>query len=175
MAKKPRKAFLQAVAYSTNATVSVENLSAAQWSMLGHDTDDLSHEMNPDTSTSKNVLGESRFVHNGYEPEVSVDTFYADADEAIYETLVKNAMTEDFSEANNTGYYAKCELNTFTEGTTTATGTAYVQRCWIIPQSMGGDTSGFQIPFNVNPFGAVQKFNVSYNWATYAVTFTAAS
>ena len=84
-------------------------------------------------------------------------------------------MTEDFSEANNTCYYAKCELNTFTEGTTTATGTAYVQRCWIIPQSMGGDTSGFQIPFNVNPFGAVQKFNVSYNWTTYAVTFTAAS
>lgn len=175
MAKKPRKAFLQAVAYSADSALSLEKISVASWSVLGHDTDDLSHEMNPDTNTSKNVLGESTFVHNGYEPEVSVDSFYADEDEAIYETLRDNAMMEDFSEAKNTGFYAKCELSAFTEATTTATGTAYVQRCWIIPQSMGGDTSGFQIPFNVNPFGAVLKLNVSYNWTTYALTFTEAA
>ena len=53
-----------------------------------------------------------------------------------------------------------------------ATGTAYVQDAWFVPQSIGGDTSGVQIPFEINPVGARVVKDVSYNAATHVATFT---
>ena len=38
--------------------------ASSAWEALGKDTDDLSKELNPDTETSKNVLGETTFKHN---------------------------------------------------------------------------------------------------------------
>lgn len=167
MAKLARKMYAQFASYE--GITGTGNV----WSVLGHDVDDLSKDLNPDTETGKNVLGESTFTHNGYEPEVAVDTFYADANEPIYSKLLENAMNEDNSEENNMGYYADAVFSTYDEATKIATGFAWVQNAWIIPQSTGGDTAGFNIPFNVNPVGARTKMNISYNAATYTPTFTA--
>ena len=57
----------------TNDVITVAYTMASDgWDAIGKDNDDLSKELNPDTETGKNVLGESTFTHSGYEPEVEV-------------------------------------------------------------------------------------------------------
>lgn len=143
------------------------------WEVLGRDNDDLSKELNPDTETSKNVLGEATFKHNGYEPEVGVDPYYADDSSPLYEKLLAAAVQEKYGDADIKGYFVEAVYTTATE--TTLTGTGYMREAYIIPQSTGGDTSAFGIPFNVNPVGPMKKVNVTYTVATRAVTITAAS
>ena len=97
MAKLSRKMYAQFVSFTNSST------PTNGYSVLGHDVDDLRRELNPDTETGKNILGESTFKHNGYEPEVDVDTYYADPDDPIYEQLLEIAMREDNSEAKCLG------------------------------------------------------------------------
>lgn len=143
------------------------------WSVLGVDNDDLKKELSPQTETKKNVLGETAFVHNGYETQVAVEPYYADKDSSLHAPLLDIVMTEDNSEAKCLGKYADVVFDTYTEATGIFTGVAYIQDAWIIPQSIGGDTSGVQIPFNINPVGPKVKKNISYDPATHTPTFTA--
>ena len=49
---------------------------------LGKDLEEYNVELNPDTETSKNIIGESTFKHNGYEVSSEADPYYAEAYEA---------------------------------------------------------------------------------------------
>lgn len=40
--------------------------SSVDYERLGKDLEEYNIELNPDTETSKNILGESTFKHNGY-------------------------------------------------------------------------------------------------------------
>ena len=40
---------------------------------LGKDLEEYNVELNPDTETSKNIIGESTFKHNGYEVSSEAD------------------------------------------------------------------------------------------------------
>ena len=113
------------------------------WEVLGRDNDSLNKELNPDTETSKNVLGEATFKHNGYEPQSSVDTFYAVTGDALFETL--SAIANE----RKTGDDCK---TTVVDVLLTESGTvtwAYREDAMVVPTSMGGDTSGVQVPFSV--------------------------
>ena len=61
--------------------------SSPSWYLLGKDVEDASVELNPDTSTKKNILDETTVEDNGYEPEFDLDTFYAKPGDALYEKL----------------------------------------------------------------------------------------
>ena len=141
------------------------------YEVLGKDNDDLSKELNPDTETSKNVLGEATFKHNGYEPEVNVDPYYADEDSVLYEKLLAAAVQEKYGDADIKGYFVEVVFSAATA--TTLTGTGYKREAYIVPQSTGGDTSGLGIPFTVNPVGAMTAVSVTYTFATRAVSITA--
>ena len=162
MAKLARKMYAQFVTLGTPEA----------WAVLGVDNDDLKKEMSPQTETKKNVLGEQSFVHNGYESKVTVEPYYANPSDPFYEKLLDIVMLESNAEAKCLGKYAEVVFTTFDETTKIATGTAYVQDAWFVPQSIGGDTSGVQIPFEINPVGARIVKDVSYNAATHAATFT---
>ena len=138
------------------------------WEVLGVDNDDLSKELNPDTETSKNVLLEATFKHKGYEPEVSVDPYYADEDSALYEKLLAAAVQEKFGDSDIKGYFVEVVFSTATA--TTLTGTGYMREAYIVPQSTGGGTEGLGIPFNVNPVGPMTTVTVTYTISTRAVT-----
>lgn len=137
------------------------------WEVLGKDNDDLSKELNPDTETSKNVLGEATFKHNGYEPEVNVDPYYADEDSILYEKLLAAAIQEKYGDSDIKGYFIEVVFTTATAAT--LTGTGYKREAYIVPQSTGGDTSGLGIPFTVNPVGAMTTVSVTYTIATREV------
>ena len=140
------------------------------WDVLGKDNDDLNKELNPDTETSKNVLGEATFKHNGYEPEVNVDPYYADDESPLYEKLLAAAVQEKYGDADIKGYFVEAVFETAENGV--LSGTGYRREAYIVPQSTGGDTAGFGIPFTVNPVGPMTEVTVSYTMSTRAVTIT---
>ena len=141
--------------------------ASSGWEAVGKDNDDLSKELNPDTETTKNVLGETTFKHSGYEPEVDVDP-----SRPMYAHLLDVAMQEKYGEADLLGYFAEAFFTSADAEKQTMSGYCYVRRAWIVPQSVGGDTAGYAIPYNINPIGAMEKKNIVYDMTTNQATIT---
>lgn len=151
------------------------SFNGTDWEALGVDIDDMSKELNPDTETGKNVLGETTFKHNGYEPELSVEPYYADTTSTLYDGLRDAAVWEKSDDDSIKGYFCEAVFEDDpVNGVFTST-LAVKRDAYIVPQSTGGDTSGFQIPFTVTPTGAPVEVTVTYTVATRAVTVTAKS
>lgn len=142
------------------------------WEALGKDDDDLSKELNPDTETTKNVLGETTFTHSGYEPTVDMDTYYADPSRILYNHLLEVAMQEKYGEEDLLGYFAEAYFTSVDAEARTMSGYCYVRRAWFVPQSVGGDTSGLAIPFNITPIGGMKRGEITYDMATNVATIT---
>ena len=140
------------------------------WEALGKDVDDLSKDLNPDTENSKNVLGESTFEHKGYQSSVSMDTYYMAPERLMYEHLLDVAMQEKYAESDLLGYFAEAYFTSVDEEARTMTGYCYVRRAWIVPQSVGGSTAGFSIPFTINPQGGMEKKAITYNMVDNTAT-----
>lgn len=146
-----------------------------QWDPLGVDNDDLNLELNPDVETGKNVLGETRITHAGYEPELDMDTYYADPDRKIYEKLLQNALSLTTDEEATTGKFGMAVFDDKTKSADSVEGDFYEWTARLIPQSIGGDTSGAAIPFNVYPTGTNKKRKITYVRSTRAITVEDAS
>jgi len=148
------------------------SFNGTDWEALGKDNDDLSKELNPDTETSKNVLGESTFQHSGYEPEIEVDPYYADPTSVLYEKLQTAAMQELYGDDAIKGYFVEVIFDTVAQDGSTMSGTGYKREAYIVPQSTGGDTAGLGIPFTINPVGAQTSVSVTYTKATRGVVIS---
>lgn len=141
----------------------------ASWVRLGKDLEEYSVELNPDTETSKNILGESTFKHNGYEVSADADPFYAEVGNPLFERL---QQIVDERAKDDTCKTDSLEVHLW-EGDETAGYTAWKQECHVIPTSYGGDTSGYQIPFTVYYTG--ERVKGTYNPSTKAFTEAASS
>lgn len=123
------------------------------WYRIGDDLEEYSIELNPDTELAKNILGSTRFDFNGYEPSADSDPFYARIGDALFEKL--QAIVDDRSTGD------QCKTSTLEvhlwDGDATAGYTTYRQDCYVVPNSYGGDTSGYQIPYTVNYVGERTK------------------
>ena len=158
---------------SLNDAVVVRYTAAASgWEPIGKDNDDLSKEMNPDTETSKNVLGESTFVHSGYEPNVSVDPYYIDPSRKLGNWMKEIALDELYGEEDCVGFYGEAEFTVKNKKRGVMKGQIRIRKAWYIPQSVGGDTSGAAIPVEINPYGPVTVKNIEYNIETNEPTIT---
>ena len=113
------------------------------WFLIGKDIEDMSVELNPDTETTKNILGETTVKDNGYEPSMSADPYYANPDDAIYEKIRDIAMNRLKGDACKT-----TSLEVIMEDTA-GPHKAWQEDVIVKPQSYGGDTSGVAIPFDV--------------------------
>lgn len=124
-----------------------------KYERLGTDLEEYNIELNPDTSTSKNILGESTFKHNGYEVSSDADLYYADTDSPLFpklQQIIDGRLKDDNLKTN------EVEVHLWEE-TTEGKYTAYQQACYVVPTSYGGDASGYQIPFAVNYVGERTK------------------
>ena len=65
-----------------------------KYERLGKDLEEYNVELNPDTETSKNILGESTFKHNGYEVSSDADPFYADTTSDLFTALQKTITSK---------------------------------------------------------------------------------
>ncbi len=115
-----------------------------KYERLGKDLEEYQIEMNPDSETIKNILGENSTNVKGYDVSSSVDTYYAREGSALFEKLdeiVNKRATGSDLETTVVDVLLKAD------GTVE---NAFREDAIIIPQSLGGDNSGIQIPFEVH-------------------------
>lgn len=119
------------------------------WHRIGEDLEEYNVDLNPDTEVKKNILGNSTFNHNGYEPSADVDPYYARVDDPLFPHLQKIV---DERATDDTCKTSALEVHLW-EGDEESGYTAWKQDCYVVPTSYGGDTSGYQIPYTVNYVG----------------------
>jgi len=137
------------------------------WYLVGKGIEDLSVAMNGTFEAKKDVLGETSVEDSGYQPQVSVEPYYADPTDDIYEFLLDLALNRKSGDDAKAKY-----LEVMIEDIEATKHAAWQEDCRIEIVSYGGDTSGFQIAYNVWPDGNRVKGDVSYEGKT--PTFTPA-
>lgn len=136
---------------------------------LGADLEEYNLDMNPDIEVSKNILGDSTIKHNGYEPQSSVDTFYAVTGDALFETL------SDIANERKTGDDCKTTAVDVLLNDMGVVTWAYREDVMVVPTSMGGDTSGVQVPFSVYYCGNRTKGTFDVTKKTFTATASTVS
>ncbi len=125
------------------------NAEEPSYVRLGKDLEEYNEELNPDVSIQKNILGEQNVQHSGYEVQSDVDPFYAYEGDPLFERLA------DIANERKTGsdcITTKVDVLLSADGKGTVVW-AYREDVWVIPNNVGGDTSGVQIPFTVYSAG----------------------
>lgn len=129
---------------------------------LGKDLEEYNLELNPDVEVSKNILGETTLKHSGYEPQSEVDTYYAVEGDPLYEKLeaiANGRLTGDDCMTTTVDVLVDSKGNV---------SWAYREQVMVVPTSVGGDTSGVQIPFTIYNAGG----RVKGNWNMAEKSFT---
>lgn len=123
--------------------------TARSWYLIGKDIEEMTTDLNPSVETKQNILDETSTVDNGYEPSMSADPYYADPEDALYPKLLDIALNRKTGDACKTTM-----LEVVIEDTEASSHKAWIENVYIKPTSYGGDTSGFQIPFEIHPNGS---------------------
>lgn len=137
---------------------------------LGKDLEEYNEELNPDVEVSKNILGEQSVKHSGYEAQADVDPFY-------YENYDDSLSNKIMELANTRATGDKCKTTMVdvllkpgeTEDAEPTVVWAYREDVFVIPNNVGGDTSGIQTPFTIYKAGN----RVKGTWDITKKTFTA--
>lgn len=154
MAKLNREALAHYIDTAFNK--SVKDAAAAKFEIIGDDIEEMTVDMNADTTQVKNILGHTRTQDNGYSPSMDADPFYADPDTKFYPKLRDIAMERLKG--------ADCKtlmLEVIVEDPSATKHTAYLREVIVKPTSYGGGTEGFNIPFSVSEDGAWEKGTVT--------------
>ncbi len=149
-----------------NATPASET---ATYETLGKDLEELNVEMNPEVETKKNILGETSVKVSSYEVQASVEPYYAESGTALHtllQDIVDNRKVLDDVKTDT------LEVHLWEE-TAEKSGVfvAYKESAMIEITSYGGDTTGYQIPFNIHYLG--DRTKGTYDTATKKFTPTA--
>lgn len=134
----------------------VADVGTSVFEIIGDDIEDMSVELNAETSQSKNILGQTKTVDNGFSPTMDADPWYANTDSGLYEHLRDIAMERLKGDDCKT-----LMLEVIIEDAESPTHPAYLREVTVKPTSYGGGTEGFNIPFNVSEDGAWKKGTVT--------------
>ena len=143
--------------------------ATAAWYRIGEDLEEYNVELNPDTEVKKNILGNTTFNHNGYEPSADSDPFYSRVGDPLF---VKLQNIVDTQATDDTCKTSALEVHLW-DGDAEGGYVAYKQDCYVVPTSYGGDTSGYQIPYSVNYVGDKVKGKYTPGAGGASGTFTA--
>lgn len=138
MAKIERKF----MAHYMNATPA----STASYERLGSDLEELNVEMNAEIETTQNILGESSTKLSSYAAQASVEPYYADKGSPFFsflQDIIDGRKTLDDCKSD------AVEVHMWEEATGGAY-KAYKETVIVEVVSYGGDTTGYQIAFNVH-------------------------
>ena len=155
----------EALMHFIDASLDASKAGTPSWFLIGKDIEEMSVELNPDTETTKNILGETTVKDNGYEPSMSADPYYANPEDSIYEKLRDIAMNRKKGDSCKTRL-----LEVIVENTSDSSHKAWIEDVIVKPQSYGGDTAGVAIPFDILFNGNRQEGTVTISSGT--PTFT---
>lgn len=136
--------------------------SNTEYVRLGKHLEQYNEELNPQVNQTNNILGEQVTIHTGYQVSSTVEPYYAEEGDPLWEKL------QEIVNTRATG--SKVET-TVVDVLLNEDGTvewAYMESAMVIPTSFGGDTSGIQIPFQVYHNG--NRHRVNFNTATKTAT-----
>lgn len=125
----------------------------AKFVRLGEDLEEYSIEMNANVETKNNILGNTSVTLDSYQPQASVEPFYATIGDPLFERL--QAIIDERQSLDD----LKSEVLEVHLWEEDAEGEyiSYKEDVIIEVSSYGGDTTGYQIPFNLHHLGNRQK------------------
>lgn len=136
---------------------------------LGKNLEEYSEELNPDVEITHNILGEQSVQHSGYEAQADVDPYYyEDYEDALSNKIMDLANTRATGDKCKTTMVDVLLKPGATEDAAPTVVWAYREDVYVIPSSVGGDTSGIQTPFTVYKAGN----RVKGTWDVSKKTFT---
>jgi len=120
---------------------------------LGKDLEEFSTEYNANVNTSNNILGELSVFIDSYQPQSSIEPFYADSDSSLF------ARIKDICDRRLVldGLKTTVVDVQLWDAVSTDIYHAYKEEAIIEIVSEGGDTTGLQYPFNVHRTGIRTK------------------
>ena len=131
----------------------------ASYVRLGKDLEEYSPELSANVEKKSNILGETSVVIDSYQKQGEVSPYYAEKDDPLFTRLqaiidgdlVLDDLKTDIVEVKLWGEESAGAYP------------AIKEECYIEVSSYGGDTTGYQIPFNVHYTGVKTKgtFDVS--------------
>ncbi|WP_462408066.1 hypothetical protein [Gemmiger formicilis] len=148
-------------------TVFAGDTSTAAYVRLGKDLEEYSPELSANVEKKSNIMGETSVTIDSYQKQGEVAPYYAEKDDPLFTKLqaiidgdlvlddLKTDIVEvKLWETESSGAYP-----------------AVKEECYVEVSSYGGDTTGYQIPFNVHYTGV--KTTGTFNVSTK--TFTAST
>lgn len=138
----------------------------ASYCRLGNDLEEYSSELSANVEKKNNILGQTSVTIDSYQKQGEVAPYYAEKNDPLFEKLqaiIDGDLTLDDLKTDIV------EVKLWDEASANAY-PAIKEECYIEIVSYGGDTTGYQIPFNVHYTGV--KTKGTFNLTTK--TFTAA-
>ena len=138
----------------------------ASYCRLGNDLEEYSQELSANVEKKNNILGQTSVTIDSYQKQGEVAPYYAEKNDPLFEKLqaiIDGDLTLDDLKTDIV------EVKLWDEASANAY-PAIKEECYIEIVSYGGDTTGYQIPFNVHYTGV--KTKGTFNLTTK--TFTAA-
>jgi len=123
--------------------------STAVYQRLGKDLEEYNVEMNANVDTKNNIIGETSVILDSYQPQVSVAPYYAEVGTPLFPRLQKIIDERQTLDELKTDVL---EVHAWEEPTA-GKYVAYREDAIIEISSYGGDTTGYQIPFNLHHTG----------------------
>lgn len=147
--------------------IDASTTGTASYVRLGQDLEEYNVEMSANVNSTQNILGETSTSIDGYEISASVEPYYAVVGDPLFNRLQKIIDERQTLDDLKT---TVIEVHLW-ETPTTGKYVAYKEDAIIEVTSYGGDTTGYQIPFNLHYTG--NRVKGTFDPATK--TFTAAS
>jgi hypothetical protein len=125
--------------------------SSATYARLGKDLEEYNVELNAEVNSTQNILGETSKTISSYEAQSSVEPFYADEDDPMFaklQDIIDNRKTLDDLKTTTVEVHLWDEVEA-----TPGSYVAYKEDALIEISSYGGDSTGYQIAFNVHNIG----------------------
>ncbi len=140
--------------------------TTAHYNRIGKDLEEYGDELNPDVETKNNIWGEQSVNHKGYQVQSEVDPYYAEEGDALYEKL------EEIVNKRLTGDDCKTTKIDVLVNANGEVQWAYKEDVYVIPNSLGGDASGYQIPYTI--YNAGNRVDVTNNvsFANGGITYS---
>ena len=152
------------MAHYLNAAFNTETPSYVR---LGADLEEYSPELSANVEKKSNILGQTSVTIDSYQKQGEVSPYYAEKGDPLFEKLQAIIDGDLVLDDLKTDIV---EVKLWGEETSGAC-PAVREECYIEVSSYGGDTTGYQIPFNVHYTGV--KTKGTFNPATKAFTASA--
>lgn len=138
----------------------------ASYCRLGADLEEYAPELSANVEKKSNILGQTSIVIDSYQKQGEVTPYYAEADDPLFEKLqaiidgdlVLDDLKTDIVEVKLWGEASSGAYP------------AVKEECYVEIVSYGGDTTGYQIPFNIHYTGV--KTPGTFNVTTKTFTAT---